>query len=150
MGVQGVIGNVGSDLQRYSPSLVVGHLVRPSATGAIYFSGGVDYNYGTAPGYRGQTEVSHRFAAFAGAAALLQATPVLALRVSGGVAQFKYVDDYHSSIDDTYRELSAGAALLVSASPTVDVSPYVGYSSIDKVDKVDGYGAGLSIAIRSR
>lgn len=146
MGVQAVIGNVNTRRQRYSPSLFVGHKFRPSETGAVFVDVGVDYNYGNE--LDGDVAyVSQRFSAYAGGAALLQVTPELALRVGATLAQYKYIDDFHTPANDSYRTISGSGAVLLSASQTVDVSLGVTIASIGAVDNVSG---GVSVTVRSR
>jgi hypothetical protein len=145
--VQGIIGSVGSRRQRYSPSLFVGHKFRPSESAAIYVSGGVDYNYGHEVDYGDNVYVSHRVAAFAGGTARVQAAPLVALQVSGSVAQYKYIDEHNYNTTVPFRELSGGAAVLLSAGKTADVSAFFSISSTGPIVSVDG---GLGVSVRSR
>lgn len=145
--VDAVIGNVGTDFQRYSPSLLIGHKFRPSESGAVFVSVGADYNYGNDITYYDERFVYHRFGAYAGGTARIQASPAVALQVRGSISQFRYVDDYHYSNNDSFRGIAGGGAVLISASQTVDVSASLSAST---VGALDDYGAGVSVTIRSR
>jgi hypothetical protein len=140
IGLQGVVGNLLSDYQRYSPSLFVRGKIRTSKRGAIYFSGGGDYNYQNEENY-GEGYVSHRFAVFASGTAILQATSDVALQVGGSAALYRYVDP----IDTSYRALSASVSLLISAGERVDVSPYV---TIGQVAELETFGGGVTVTKR--
>ncbi|HLL22057.1 MAG TPA: hypothetical protein VK427_07995, partial [Kofleriaceae bacterium] len=142
LGVQGVVGVPMSRFRRYSPSLDVAHKFRPSPRGAIVVHGGVDYNYGRA-GSNAQV-VTHLLGAYAGAAVSVQVTPLVALRLGGRVAQYKYVDRFYGATK-SFGWVSAGATILISISERADLSLFLGRSS----GPVDTTSGGLTFTIRS-
>jgi hypothetical protein len=143
IGVQGVLGNAGTRFQRYSPSLTVSHKLRPSERGAIILSGAADYNYGNQVGAGDVPFVTHRFGVYATATGRIQAGRFVALQLSGSAAYFQHADDH--VMDSSYDQLSASAALLISISTTVDVSPYVSLGAAGELAIVTG---GLVLSIR--
>jgi hypothetical protein len=144
--LQGVIGNAGSRFQRYSPSLFIAHKIRTSASGAIYVSGGVDYNYGNEGDSGGARLVSHRIGGYAGATARVQTSDDVALQVSASFAQFFFVDD-HRRMEDSYHSYSGGGAMLVAINETTDLA--VG-ASIGMTAEVHMISGGLTFTKRTR
>jgi hypothetical protein len=142
LGVQGVLGNA-DKRRRYSPSVFVSHKLAFSDRNAIYLGGTLDYNHANDI-FEDMEVTTERLGAYAGATVRTQPSPVFAMQVSGTVAYFKYVDDYHPR-EDTFHSLSAGFALMFSVSERTDVSPYL---SVSTSDDVDGGAVGLTLTKR--
>ena len=133
VGVEGVVGSVGSDFQYYSPSLFVSHKFHLFDQGAFVLGGGTNYIL---------QNKSHRFGAYAQGNAEVQLTPLVALQVHAGLAGYKYRD---ADSNESFSSYSYGASLVFSASETVDLVPYVGRSVYGVTHTWD---AGLSIGVR--
>jgi hypothetical protein len=134
LGVQVVVGNLGSDRQRYSPSIYIDHKVHLSRRSAIELEGGVDYNYQNEPSTNlFASFVWHRMAVDGSVAVQAQATPLLAFQVSATYVQYKYLEDYNLGFT-AYRAQSYSARAVISVSDAVDVIPTLGISSTGPVD----------------
>jgi hypothetical protein len=143
IGVQGVVGNLGTSRQRYSPSVYVEHKIRPSEKGAIFVGGGVSYSHDNqeVDDYDFTTKEAGGWAMLAGR---VQVTPEFAAQVSGTAAAYKFVDDRRRN-QDSYTSVGGEASLWISVTENADLIPFFGMSSVEDLEVMSG---GLSMRMR--
>lgn len=145
LGIQALLGTPGRDTTYYSPTLYVTHRFHPSDRGALEISGGVDYAYQRQPTGYGAHFGLHRLAAFASGAAELQMTSVVALRVAGNIAQYKYTDSRGFIPPESFRSHSYSGSLQLSVTENVDLTPFF---TIEVRGPLKAVGGGLGVAVR--
>lgn len=116
-----VLGNVGTEYQRFSPNLVVSRKAHLSDRAAIFWNTGVDYENAVGTDMYGSLRDFDRFGLFATLAVEASVSTHVSLYAGMTAHQIQLLDDVDFGYT-SYRRYQTHLSLLIAASETLDVS----------------------------